>query len=130
MIQRAGINISSPLLKFPIYNSVVNIQQFILSSITWITGVVMVFSAFGLIIPIYPGGVIIWIAAIFYGLVVGLDTWGWISLIIISILGITSSLVDNVLVEHFCGLWDRLDRFSFPDAFCRVVRRASGCIRG
>lgn len=58
----------------------------------------MVFSAFGLVIPLYPGGVIIWIAAAFYGFVVGFDTWGVVTLIVISILAITSSLADNVLM--------------------------------
>lgn len=74
------------------------LPEWIVSSITIITGLVMAFSAFGLAIPLFPGGVIIWIAAIIYGLVVGLDTWGVVTLVLISILAIVSTLADNVLM--------------------------------
>ena len=74
------------------------LPEWVVSSIAIITGLVMVFSAFGLAIPLFPGGVIIWIAAILYGLVVGLDTWGIVTLILITIVAIVSTLADNVLM--------------------------------
>lgn len=62
------------------------------------TLVFMLVGLFGLIIPIFPGGIIIWVGALFYGLTAGFTTWGGVFFIIITLLAIACSLVDNVLM--------------------------------
>jgi uncharacterized protein YqgC (DUF456 family) len=64
-----------------------------------LTLVVMLVGLFGLIIPIFPGGWVIWLAALFYGLTNGFGTWGWVLFVFITLLSIAGSLVDNVLMS-------------------------------
>ena len=63
-----------------------------------ITLVVMLFGLFGLIVPILPGLVIIWVAALGYGIFAGFDKLGWIMFAIITILMIFGELAENVLM--------------------------------
>jgi len=58
----------------------------------------MLVGLFGLIIPVFPGGVIIWIGTLLYGIAVGFTAWGWVFFIIITLLMVACSLVDNVLM--------------------------------
>jgi uncharacterized protein len=58
----------------------------------------MLVGLFGLIIPILPGLVIIWIAALGYGVFAGFDTLGWIMFAVISMLMITGELAEHVLM--------------------------------
>ncbi|MDA1330350.1 MAG: DUF456 domain-containing protein [Chloroflexi bacterium] len=60
--------------------------------------IVMLVGLFGLVIPIFPGGVVIWLAALGYGLLNGFGTTGTIIFIIITILMIASAAADNVLM--------------------------------
>ena len=59
---------------------------------------VMIVSLIGLVVPIFPGTIIIWIVGLIYGLINGFGTGGWIIFIILTILMIISTLVDNVLM--------------------------------
>jgi uncharacterized protein YqgC (DUF456 family) len=59
---------------------------------------VMVVSLFGLIIPIFPGTVIIWLVILLYGLAAGFGVGGGILFVIITLLMIASVLADNVLM--------------------------------
>ena len=70
------------------------------TSIALITGVIMFFGLVGLIVPIFPGLVIIWLAALVYILVTinAVTTGGWILFAIITLLAVGGSLVDNVLM--------------------------------
>ena len=63
-----------------------------------ITLVVMLFGLFGLIVPILPGLVIIWVAALGYGIFAGFDTPGWIMFAIITVLMIFGELAEHVLM--------------------------------
>jgi len=56
---------------------------------------IMLVGLFGLIVPIFPGGVVIWLAALGYGLLHGFGTTGTIIFSIITILMIASALADN-----------------------------------
>lgn len=58
----------------------------------------MVVGLFGLIVPIFPGNVIIWVATLVYGIVVGFGRLGWWMFAIITVLMIAATLVDNVLM--------------------------------
>jgi uncharacterized protein YqgC (DUF456 family) len=66
--------------------------------LTGITLIVMLFGLFGLIIPILPGLVIIWVAALGYGIFAGFDTTGWVMFAIISVLLIAGELAEHVLM--------------------------------
>ena len=49
-------------------------------------------------LPILPGLVIIWIAALGYGLAAGFGTLGWIMFSIITVLMVGGSFLDNILM--------------------------------
>jgi uncharacterized protein len=51
-----------------------------------------------LVLPLLPGLVIIWLAALGYGLAAGFGTLGWIMFAIISVLMLAGSIVDNILM--------------------------------
>jgi hypothetical protein len=60
---------------------------------------VLTFMIFGLlIIPIFPGLVIIWLTALVYGIVAGFGTLGWIMFAIITVLMLVGSFIDNLLM--------------------------------
>lgn len=61
--------------------------------------VIMLFGLFGMVIPIFPGGFVIWLATFFYGLVTGaLHGAGLVIFIIITVLMIAGIVVDDVLM--------------------------------
>jgi hypothetical protein len=64
----------------------------------WIPLIFMLVGLFGLIIPIFPGLVVIWISALFFGLVAGFGTLGTIMFILITLGMVAGSLVDNFLM--------------------------------
>ena len=51
-----------------------------------------------LIIPIFPGITVIWLAALLYGIVTGFDTLGIVILVLITLGMIVGVTVDNVLM--------------------------------
>jgi len=67
-------------------------------SIEVLTLTFMLFGLFGLVIPIMPGLVIIWVAALGYGIAAGFGALGWIMFAIITLLMIAGSFIDNVLM--------------------------------
>jgi len=58
----------------------------------------MLVGLFGLVIPIFPGNVVMWVAALIYGLVFGFGTKGVIIFILLTILMVIAALADNVLM--------------------------------
>lgn len=63
-----------------------------------ITGAVMLFGLFSLLFVILPGLVVIWVAALIYGIITGFN---WISitlLLFITILMIIGGVIDNILI--------------------------------
>jgi uncharacterized protein YqgC (DUF456 family) len=52
----------------------------------------------GLIIPIFPGLVVIWGAALGYGIAEGFGLKGWVLFILITVLMVAGSLIDNILM--------------------------------
>ena len=53
---------------------------------------------FGLMVPGFPGTVVMWVAVLVYGLIAGFGTPGIVLFIIISLLMLGSVIVDNVLM--------------------------------
>lgn len=72
--------------------------QWLETSSEILTLIVMLVGLFGLVIPIFPGGVVIWLAALGYGLLNGFGTAGTVIFIFITLLMLTSALADNVLM--------------------------------
>ena len=59
---------------------------------------VMLFSTLGLLIPVLPGLVMIWIAALVYGLLTGFSAASIAIMVVLTILMIVGSLIDNVIM--------------------------------
>ena len=51
-----------------------------------------------LVLPVLPGLVIIWVAALGYGLALGVSTFGWVVLAILTVLMLGGSIIDNILM--------------------------------
>ena len=58
----------------------------------------MLFGLFGLIVPIFPGTVIMWLAALGYGLVAGFGRLGLVMFILITLLMLGSTILDNLFM--------------------------------
>jgi hypothetical protein len=76
-------------------------QEFLLQ---WITLTFMLVGLFGMIIPIFPGIMVIWLSALFYAVAEALagkmDVWGWLLFALITVLMVVGSLVDNVIMAR------------------------------
>jgi uncharacterized protein YqgC (DUF456 family) len=68
------------------------------TSILFLTQLIMLVGLFGLLVPIFPGLLIIWLAALGYGVVTGFGTLGIILFIIITLLVIGGSIADNFMM--------------------------------
>src|SRR5512136_697299 len=69
------------------------------ASILSITLVIMVIGLFGLIVPIFPGIAVIWLAALGYGVTTGFTTLGWVLFAVITVLFIIGAVIDNILMN-------------------------------
>ncbi len=67
-------------------------------SIFALTQIVMLVGLFGLLVPIFPGTVVMWLAALGYGVVSGFSTLGIILFVIITLLMLLGTVVDNILI--------------------------------
>jgi uncharacterized protein YqgC (DUF456 family) len=65
----------------------------------WIALVIMLVGLFGLVIPIFPGIIIIWLAALAYGLITGFYPLAWILFAVITILFLVGFTIDNILMN-------------------------------
>jgi uncharacterized protein YqgC (DUF456 family) len=74
------------------------VPEWISASIFWITLVIMVVGLFGLVVPIFPGITVIWLAALGYGVVTGFNTLAWVLFAVITVLLIVGVTIDNVLM--------------------------------
>jgi uncharacterized protein YqgC (DUF456 family) len=69
------------------------------TTIFGITLVIMLVGLFGLIVPIFPGITVIWLAALGYMVATGFNTLGWVLFAVITILFITGATIDNILMN-------------------------------
>jgi uncharacterized protein len=78
--------------------------DFLNLSILWLTTFFMLLGLLVLVVPVLPGLVIMWLAALVYGIAGGFSTPGGLSIlgiiifVVITILAIGGSLVDNLLM--------------------------------
>jgi len=68
------------------------------TTIIILTVLTMSFGLLGLIIPIFPGNVVMWLATLVYGLVFGFGRLGGIIFTIITLLMLAAVAADNVLM--------------------------------
>ena len=68
------------------------------TTIQILTILTMLVGLFGLIIPIFPGNVIIWLAALIYGLIFGFGNSGGILFAILSVLMLIAVAADNFMM--------------------------------
>jgi len=65
----------------------------------WLTLIFMLIGLVGLIVPIFPGLIVIWLAALIYGIAAGnFGLKGWIIFILITLLAVFGSIVDNIFM--------------------------------
>jgi uncharacterized protein YqgC (DUF456 family) len=60
--------------------------------------IAMIIGLAGLVIPLIPGLIIIWLAALGYGIATGFDTLGWIMFAVMTVLMIAGSQLDHLLM--------------------------------
>jgi uncharacterized protein YqgC (DUF456 family) len=85
-----------------------------METITWLRSIsflaiigLMVAGLLGMIIPFYPGLLIIWIGALLYGLIYGFGNVGIVLFVVITILGLIGSVIDNIITglgAHHSGV--------------------------
>ncbi len=59
---------------------------------------VMVITALGLAIPLFPGFIVLWLVAVGYLLLVGWQGWNLVFFIVLTVLAVVGMLVDNIAV--------------------------------
>lgn len=59
----------------------------------------MLIGLFGLIVPLYPGAVIMWLTTLVYGLVQGFEVLGGVLFALITLMMIAASVADNLLTS-------------------------------
>jgi uncharacterized protein YqgC (DUF456 family) len=59
----------------------------------------MLVGLFGLVIPIFPGIIVIWLAVLVYGLVTGFYPLAWVLFAVITALFLVGVTIDNVLMN-------------------------------
>ncbi|MCK4977655.1 MAG: DUF456 domain-containing protein [Anaerolineales bacterium] len=68
------------------------------TSITVLIQLILLVGLFGLVVPIFPGLVVMWLATLGYGIVTGFGTLGIILFIIITLLMLVGSIADNFMM--------------------------------
>jgi uncharacterized protein YqgC (DUF456 family) len=68
------------------------------TSIIVVIQIFILVGLFGLIVPIFPGTVVIWLAILGYGVVTGFSPLAIVLFVIITILMLVGTLVDNVMM--------------------------------
>ena len=59
---------------------------------------VLIVGTAGLIVPVFPGLVINWVAILIYGVLSGFGVKGWIIFVLVTILMIVGNVIDNILM--------------------------------
>jgi len=63
-----------------------------------VTQFIILVGLVGLIVPIFPGIIIIWLACLGYGVITGFSTWGIVLFVLITALMLAGTTVDNILM--------------------------------
>lgn len=93
-------------------------------SILWLTQLIMLAGLFGLIVPVFPGTVVMWLAALGYGIVSGFTPLGIALLVLITLLMLAGTVVDNV----FMGAGARKEGASWLTVIIALVAGVVGTL--
>lgn len=67
-----------------------------------ITFAVMIFGLLGLLMPVFPGLTVMWIAALIYAVIQAglghMTWWAWVLFVLITLLMIGGNIVDNIII--------------------------------
>ena len=96
----------------------------LIATINVLVALTMFFGLFGLIIPIFPGNVVMWFAALIYGLVFGFGKAGGIIFGVISLLMLAAVLADNLLM----GAKARQNGAAWPSIILALVAGVVGTL--
>ena len=72
--------------------------EWLLVSLVGLTQFIMLVGLIGLLLPIFPGMLVMWLGALGYGVVAGFTPLGIALFVLITILAVAGSLTDNVLM--------------------------------
>lgn len=67
-------------------------------SILFITQFLLLMGLFGLVVPVFPGLIVMWLATLGYGVVTGFSTLGIIIFVVLTLLMLGGSLIDNLMM--------------------------------
>lgn len=68
------------------------------SSVFWVTQIVMLVGLLSLVVPIFPGLLVMWLGGLGYGIVRGFNPLGWAVFALMTILMLIGIVVDNILM--------------------------------
>lgn len=68
------------------------------TSIFVLIQLIMLVGLFGLVVPLFPGIVVMWLASLGYGLITGFTTLGIVLFIVITLLMLFGTIVDNIMM--------------------------------
>jgi uncharacterized protein YqgC (DUF456 family) len=94
------------------------------AAILWVTLFIMLLGLFSLFIPILPGLLIMWLAALGYGIVSGFGALGIVVMVIITILAAAGSMIDNL----FMGVGARQGGASWSTILVALLAGLAGTI--
>jgi len=77
---------------------VTGLEYWLQVGVETLTLFVLIVGTTGLIIPVFPGLVINWLAVLIYGLVSGFGVKGWIIFTLVTILMIVGNISDNIMM--------------------------------
>lgn len=89
-----------------------------------LTLVIMLIGLFGLMVPIFPGTVVMWLAALGYGLISGFGRLGAVIFTIITLLMLGSTIMDN----FFMGAGARKGGASWGTIFVAILAGVLGTL--
>ena len=67
-------------------------------SILFITQLLLFLGLIGLVVPVFPGLIVMWLATLGYGVVKGFSTLGIIIFVVLTLLMLGGSLIDNLMM--------------------------------
>jgi uncharacterized protein YqgC (DUF456 family) len=72
--------------------------EFLNVSVIAIVQIFLLVGLFGLLVPLFPGLLVMWLALLGYGVASGFSTLGIVLFVVITLLAIGASLADNILM--------------------------------
>lgn len=80
------------------------IRDFLFFAVDWVTLAVLLIGLLGLIIPIFPGITVMWLATLVYALLQSaaerMTFWDWVLFAVITLLMIAGNIVDNIIIAR------------------------------